>query len=102
MLDGYVTAIVAGPISFDPREWICPLLAINADAFNHGSTPKFAAISAVSAPLLRSDGAIAGHQHLLVPPEEASLLKGCSMRTRGRSCWRSCAKGAGVSRLYGD
>jgi uncharacterized protein len=47
MLDGYVTAIVAGPVSFDPREWICPLLAIDADAFNHGATPEFAAISAV-------------------------------------------------------
>ena len=47
MLDGYVTAIVAGPVSFDPREWTCPLLAIDADAFNHGGTPEFAAISAV-------------------------------------------------------
>jgi uncharacterized protein len=42
MLDGYVTAIAAGPVSFDPREWICPLLAIDADAFNHGGTPEFA------------------------------------------------------------
>ena len=48
MLDGFVTAIVAGPVSFDPREWICPLLAIDADAFNHGGTPEFAAISAVA------------------------------------------------------
>jgi uncharacterized protein len=48
MLDGYVTAIVAGPVSFDPLEWICPLLAIDADAFNHGGTPEFAAISAVA------------------------------------------------------
>ena len=35
MLDGLVTAIVAGPVSFDPREWICPLLAIDADAPQH-------------------------------------------------------------------
>src|ERR1700751_2339338 len=48
MLDGYVTAVVVGPVSFDPREWICPLLAIDADAFNHGGTPEFAAISAVA------------------------------------------------------
>ena len=48
MLDGYVTAIVVGPVSFDPREWMCPLLATNADAFNHGGTPEFAAISAVA------------------------------------------------------
>jgi uncharacterized protein len=35
MLDGYVTAIVAGPVSISPPNWICPLLAIDADAFNH-------------------------------------------------------------------
>ena len=27
-----------------PLDWICPLLAIDADAFNHGDTPEFAAI----------------------------------------------------------
>ena len=48
MLDGYVTAIVAGPASIDPLDWICPLLAVDADAFNHGGTPEFAAISAVA------------------------------------------------------
>src|ERR1700737_5015719 len=48
MLDGYVTAIVAGPVSFDPPDWICPLLVTNADAFNHGGTPEFAAITAVA------------------------------------------------------
>jgi uncharacterized protein len=48
MLDGYVAAIVAGPVSIDPLEWICPLLAVDADAFNHGGTSEFAAISAVA------------------------------------------------------
>lgn len=48
MLDGYVAAIVAGPVSISPLDWICPLLAIDADAFNHGGTPEFAAISAVA------------------------------------------------------
>ena len=48
MLDGYVSAIVAGPVSLDPPDWICPLLAIDADAFNHGGTAEFAAISAVA------------------------------------------------------
>jgi uncharacterized protein len=43
MLDGYVAAIVAGPVSIDPRDWICPLLAVDADGFNHGGTPEFAA-----------------------------------------------------------
>src|SRR5712672_2679920 len=46
-LDGYVVAVVAGPVSISPLDWICPLLAIDADAFNHGGTAEFAAISAV-------------------------------------------------------
>ncbi len=48
MLDGFVTAIVAGPVSMDPPEWICPLLGIEIDAFNHGGTLEFSAISAVA------------------------------------------------------
>jgi uncharacterized protein len=48
MLDGFVTAVVAGPVSMDPPDWICPLLGIEIDAFNHGGTPEFAAISAVA------------------------------------------------------
>jgi len=48
MLDGYAAAIVAGPVSMSPPDWICPLLAIDADAFNHGDTSEFAAISAVA------------------------------------------------------
>src|SRR6202790_2524484 len=48
MLDAFVTAGVAGPGSMDPPEWICPLLGIGIDAFNHGGTPEFAAISAVA------------------------------------------------------
>ena len=47
MLDGFVAAIVAGPLSVDPRDWICPLLGIDPDAFNHGGTPEFAALCAV-------------------------------------------------------
>jgi uncharacterized protein len=40
MLDGFVTAIVAGPVSMDPPEWMCPLRGIEIDAFNHGGTPE--------------------------------------------------------------
>ena len=47
MLDGFVAAIVAGPLSVDPRDWICPLLGIDPDAFNQGGTPEFAALCAV-------------------------------------------------------
>jgi uncharacterized protein len=45
-LDGYVAAIVAGPVSIDPLDWICALLAVDTDAFNHGGTPEFAARTA--------------------------------------------------------
>ena len=48
MLDGFVAAIVAGPVSMDPREWICPLLGVAREAFDHGDTAEFAAISAVA------------------------------------------------------
>jgi hypothetical protein len=39
---------LAGPLSIDPRDWICPLLVVDADAFNHDGTPEFAAICAVA------------------------------------------------------
>lgn len=45
MLDGFVTAIVAGPVSLPPPEWICPLLGVEPDAFNHDNE-EFAAIAA--------------------------------------------------------
>ncbi len=48
MLDGFVTAVVAGPISMHPHTWICPLLAIGPEAFDTGGTLEFAAIAAVS------------------------------------------------------
>ena len=48
VLDGYIAAIVTGPVSISPLDWICPLLAIDADAFNHGGTAEFAAISVVA------------------------------------------------------
>src|SRR4029077_11122674 len=47
VLDGYVAAIVAGPVSISPLDWICPLLGIDADAFNHGGPRECAALSAV-------------------------------------------------------
>jgi len=45
MLDGAVTAVVAGPVSMAPEEWVCPLLGVDPDAFNH-DTEEFAAIAA--------------------------------------------------------
>jgi uncharacterized protein len=42
MQNGYLAAIVAGPVS------ISPLLAVDTNAFNHASTAEFAATSAVA------------------------------------------------------
>jgi uncharacterized protein len=45
MLDGAVAAVVAGPVSMLPEEWVCPLLGVDPDDFNH-DTPTFSAIAA--------------------------------------------------------
>lgn len=45
MLDGAVAAVVAGPVSMLPEEWVCPLLGVDPDAFNH-DTREFSAIAA--------------------------------------------------------
>jgi uncharacterized protein len=45
MLDGFVAAIVAGPVSLNPPDWVCPLLGIEPDAFNHDNE-EFSAIAA--------------------------------------------------------
>lgn len=48
MLDGYVTAIVAGPVTYEPLGWLCPLLGVTKEAYCDGGTPEFAAIAAVA------------------------------------------------------
>jgi uncharacterized protein len=45
MLDGAVSAVVAGPVSMMPEEWVCPMLGVDADDFNH-DTETFSAIAA--------------------------------------------------------
>jgi yecA family protein len=45
MLDGAIAAVVAGPVSMTPEEWICPLLGVDPDDFNH-DTETFSAIAA--------------------------------------------------------
>lgn len=101
MLDGYVAAIVAGPVSISPLDWICPLLAIDADAFNHGGTPEFAAISAVAlrhneisqilsttpASSSRCTGAKPMATSIRDPGARNSMPQRGSGRRRGRRCW---------------
>ena len=48
MLDGDVTAIVAGPVTYEPLGWLCPLLGVTKQADLDGDTPEFAAIAAVA------------------------------------------------------
>ena len=45
MLDGAVAAVVAGPVSMLSEEWVCPILGVEPDAFNH-DTEEFSAIAA--------------------------------------------------------
>lgn len=45
MLDGSIAAVVAGPISMMPEEWVCPLIGVDPDDFNH-DTETFSAIAA--------------------------------------------------------
>jgi uncharacterized protein len=45
MLDGAIAAIVAGPVSMMQEEWVCPLLGVDPDDFNH-DTETFSAIAA--------------------------------------------------------
>jgi uncharacterized protein len=45
MLEGAVAAVVAGPVSMAPEEWVCPLLGVDPGAFNH-DTEEFSAIAA--------------------------------------------------------
>jgi len=45
MLDGAIAAVVAGPVSMMPEEWVCPLLGVEPDDFNH-DTETFSAIAA--------------------------------------------------------
>jgi uncharacterized protein len=55
MVDGAVAAVVAGPVSMLPEEWVCPLLGVDPDDFDH-DTETFSAIAAT----LTRHNAIAG------------------------------------------
>ena len=48
MFDGYITAIVAGPVTYEPLGWLCPLLGVSKEAYRDGDTPEFAAIAAAA------------------------------------------------------
>jgi uncharacterized protein len=54
MLDGAVAAVVAGPVSMMPEDWVCPLLGVDPDDFNH-DTETF---SAIAATLMRHNASV--------------------------------------------
>jgi uncharacterized protein len=49
MLDGFIAAIVAGPATYEPLAWLCPLLGVTREAINDGTTEEYAALAATAA-----------------------------------------------------
>ncbi len=49
MLDGFMAAIVAGPATYEPLAWLCPLLGVTTEAINDGTTEEYAALAATAA-----------------------------------------------------
>jgi len=43
-----MAAIVAGPATYEPLAWLCPLIGVSRDAINDGSTEEYAAIAATA------------------------------------------------------
>jgi hypothetical protein len=41
MLDGFVAVIVAGPATYEPITWLCPLLGVTRGAIDDGTTEEF-------------------------------------------------------------
>ena len=77
MLDGAIAAVVAGPVSMMPEEWVCPLLGVDPDDFNH-DTETF---SAIAATLMRHN---AISNTLSTKPESFEPLFVRSLGRRGR------------------
>jgi uncharacterized protein len=48
MLDGFIAAIVAGPATYEPFAWLCPLIGVTRHAINNGDTEDYAAIAGVA------------------------------------------------------
>jgi uncharacterized protein len=49
MLDGFIAAIVAGPATYEPLAWLCPLLGVTRGAIHDGTTEEYAALAATAA-----------------------------------------------------
>ena len=82
MLDGAAAAVVAGPVSMMPEDWVCPLLGVDPDDFNH-DTQTF---SAIAATLMRHNAIV---KTLSTKPEtfKPLFLSGADGETDARP-WR--------------
>ena len=86
MLDGFVAAIVAGPATYEPLGWLCPLLGVTRHAINDGDTEEYAALAA----------AAQLHNALAVSAERGAGTLRANLRTR---CPRRHRRQSVVSRL---
>ena len=96
MLDGAAAAVVAGPVSMMLEEWVCPLLGVDPDDFNH-DTETF---SAIAATLTRHNAIVnalstkpESFEPLFVrtPNGEVDARDWCMGPTRSSSC--GCSRG---------
>ena len=49
MLDGFIAAIVTGPVTYEPLAWLCPLLGVTRGAIDDATTEEYAALAATAA-----------------------------------------------------
>ena len=81
MLDGFVTAIVAGPVTYEPLGWLCPLLGVIKDACLNSDTPEFAAIAAV-----------AEHHNVISVESAWRITSECCWASKFERLWRTSSE----------
>ncbi|MDH2348915.1 hypothetical protein QCM79_42195 [Bradyrhizobium sp. SSUT77] len=85
-----------------PLDWFCPLLAIDADAFNHGDTPEFAALSAVALRHNDISNVLTTAPHQFEPMHRqkpmATSLRDPGVRDSTPRCGSGCRRGAVAGR----
>ena len=95
MLDGAAAAVVAGPVSMMPEEWVCQLRGVDPDDFNH-DTETF---SAIAATLTRHNATV---NALSTKPEALnpySCARQTARSTRGPGAWLLRGHQAAAARM---
>ena len=49
MLDGFLTAIVVGPVTYEPLAWLCPLIGVTRATIKESGSEEYAALAGVAA-----------------------------------------------------